>query len=227
MTRRRDCAAKGFVLSPEGARLDSPGQRPGEAAGSLWLQAPTGRCSPAPWPRRGALTGLRQPGELHLPGLRPGLSSRAPSGLRPMRWGLRPKHRAARAFPRARELLMAITDLAAPPSSPADMSADNYLTHGRGVKSWLFTLDHKRIGVMYLVSILASFAAGRSACAAGPHRADHARPDDRWPATRYNQLFTLHGAVMIFLFLIPGIPATWAISCCRSCWGPRTWPSRG
>ena len=38
--------------------------------------------------------------------------------------------------------------------------ADNYLKHGKGVLSWLFTLDHKRIGVMYLVAILGSFFLG-------------------------------------------------------------------
>ncbi len=37
---------------------------------------------------------------------------------------------------------------------------DNYLTHTRGLRSWLFTLDHKRIGVMYLVGILTSFLLG-------------------------------------------------------------------
>ena len=36
----------------------------------------------------------------------------------------------------------------------------NYLTHSRGIRSWLFTLDHKRIGIMYLVSILTSFLLG-------------------------------------------------------------------
>ena len=44
------------------------------------------------------------------------------------------------------------------PEHPSD--TDNYLKHGKGVLSWLFTLDHKRIGVMYLVAILASFFLG-------------------------------------------------------------------
>ena len=39
-------------------------------------------------------------------------------------------------------------------------SGDNYLTHTRGIRSWLLTLDHKRIGVMYLVSILLMFLLG-------------------------------------------------------------------
>ena len=50
----------------------------------------------------------------------------------------------------------ATADVVAPRSS----SADNYLTHDKGVLSWIFTLDHKRIGVMYLCSVLTAFALG-------------------------------------------------------------------
>ena len=42
----------------------------------------------------------------------------------------------------------------------AEQNGDNYLTHTSGIKSWLLTLDHKRIGVMYLVSVLGSFLLG-------------------------------------------------------------------
>ena len=94
----------------------------------------------------------------------------------------------------------------------ATAAADNYLTHTRGVASWLFTLDHKRIGVMYLVSILAAMALGGAF--AMLIRAELATPgpsvlgDDVTAAKNlYNHIFTLHGAVMIFLFMIPGIPA--------------------
>ena len=45
-------------------------------------------------------------------------------------------------------------------SSIASRASDNYLTHGRGLKSWLTTLDHKRIGVLYLISVLTSFFLG-------------------------------------------------------------------
>ena len=44
--------------------------------------------------------------------------------------------------------------------TPVSLERSNYLTHTRGIWSWLFTLDHKRIGVMYLVSILSSFLLG-------------------------------------------------------------------
>ena len=85
-------------------------------------------------------------------------------------------------------------------------SDDNYLTHGRGVLSWLFTLDHKRIGVMYLVAISTSFFLG--GIFALLVRTELLTPGQTiMTADAYNQMFTLHGAVMIFLFIIPGIPA--------------------
>jgi len=76
----------------------------------------------------------------------------------------------------------------------------------RWLTSWLFTLDHKRIGVLYMFSILASFALGgvfallvrTELIAPGPTIMSR---------DTYNQMFTLHGSVMIFLFLIPGVPA--------------------
>jgi len=87
------------------------------------------------------------------------------------------------------------------------MSAgDNYLTHTRGIWSWLTTLDHKRIGVMYLVSILTAFLLGGIFALLvrtelwTPHH-PIVSPDD------YNRFFTLHGAIMIFLVIIPGTPA--------------------
>jgi len=94
---------------------------------------------------------------------------------------------------------------------------DNYLTHSRGLMSWLFTLDHKRIGLMYMAVILASFLLGGLFALAlrtelisntwsffGFHEVGEmpARAKDF-----YNHMFTLHGAVMVFLFIIPGIPA--------------------
>lgn len=84
--------------------------------------------------------------------------------------------------------------------------ADDYLTHSHGFRSWAFTLDHKRIGVMYLVSILSSFLLG--GVFAILIRTELLTPTETiMKADTYNQVFTLHGAVMIFLFIIPGIPA--------------------
>ncbi len=83
---------------------------------------------------------------------------------------------------------------------------DNYLTHSRGFLSWALTLDHKRIGVMYLVSILTSFFLG--GIMALLIRTELLTPKKTIvDADTYNQLFTLHGTIMIFLFIIPGIPA--------------------
>src|SRR6185295_531261 len=82
----------------------------------------------------------------------------------------------------------------------------NYLNATRGIWSWLFTLDHKRIGVMYLIGVLSAFFLG-GLFALGV-RTELWTPGKTFvePDT-YNQLFSLHGAIMVFLFIIPGIPA--------------------
>jgi cytochrome c oxidase subunit I len=86
------------------------------------------------------------------------------------------------------------------------MSANtNYLNHSKGFLSWALTLDHKRIGLMYLVStLLAFFVAGMLALCV---RLELFSPGRTWfePDT-YNRLFTLHGAIMVFLFIIPSVP---------------------
>jgi cytochrome c oxidase subunit 1 len=96
---------------------------------------------------------------------------------------------------------------AAPAGGTASPATSNYLTAGRGLLSWLFTLDHKRIGVMYLVAIMSSFVLG--GVFALLLRTELLTPGPTiMSADAYNKMFTLHGAVMIFLFIIPGIPAT-------------------
>ncbi|MGE5571240.1 MAG: cytochrome c oxidase subunit I [Rhodospirillales bacterium] len=85
-------------------------------------------------------------------------------------------------------------------------AAPNYLNASRGLKSWLFTLDHKRIGVMYLASVLAAFLIG--GVFAMLIRMELLTPGPTlMSAEAYNKAFTLHGIVMIFLFIIPSIPA--------------------
>ncbi len=82
----------------------------------------------------------------------------------------------------------------------------HFLNYPKGLKSWLFTLDHKRIGVMYLFAIIFFFLFG--GVLALIMRAELIFPGaDFMTANFYNKLFTLHGAVMIFLFIIPAIPA--------------------
>lgn len=82
----------------------------------------------------------------------------------------------------------------------------NYLNHARGLKSWLLTLDHKRIGLLYLISIALFFVVG--GILALLVRLELFAPGQTiMSAETYNHVFTLHGAIMIFLFLIPAAPA--------------------
>ena len=87
---------------------------------------------------------------------------------------------------------------------------DNYLTHSSGFLSWAATLDHKRIGLMYLTCVMSSFALGGIlALLVRLHLWNpNLDPTQALFSNKvYNQLFTLHGAVMVFLFIIPSIPA--------------------
>ncbi|MFN6162113.1 MAG: cbb3-type cytochrome c oxidase subunit I [Planctomycetota bacterium] len=91
-------------------------------------------------------------------------------------------------------------------SQAAEYPAHHYLNHTKGFLSWAMTLDHKRIGVMYMVGVLASFAlGGMFALMIRIHLWNF---KDGWLSNQtYNQVFTLHGAIMVFLFIIPSIPA--------------------
>ncbi|MFW6067124.1 MAG: cytochrome c oxidase subunit I [Myxococcota bacterium] len=92
------------------------------------------------------------------------------------------------------------------PGHAGDHEGENYLTHERGVASWLFTLDHKRIGIMYLVSVVVALLAG--GVFALLLRTELLTPGRTIvDADTYNQFFTLHGAIMVFMFIIPSIPA--------------------
>ena len=84
--------------------------------------------------------------------------------------------------------------------------ADNYLTHSRGILSWLFTLDHKRIGVMYLISVLSAFLLGGVFALLVRTKLLFPGEVSWMSAEAYNHFFTLHGAVMVFLVIIPSIP---------------------
>ena len=82
----------------------------------------------------------------------------------------------------------------------------NYLTHERGLKSWIFTLDHKRIGIMYLISVLFMFFLG-GVMALLVRTELLFNGETIMEADTYNKVFTLHGAIMVFLFIIPSGPA--------------------
>jgi len=85
--------------------------------------------------------------------------------------------------------------------------AKNYFTEGgHTLKSWLLTTDHKRIGVLYLISIVFYFVI--AAIAAALMRMELITPaGDMVTSETYNKLFTIHGTLMVWFFLIPSIPA--------------------
>ena len=81
-----------------------------------------------------------------------------------------------------------------------------YLSVNYRVRSWLLTTDHKRIAILYLLSITFMFVFG--GFAASMMRLELLQPDGTLVDNEtYNKLFTMHGVVMIFFFLIPSIPA--------------------
>jgi cytochrome c oxidase subunit 1 len=82
----------------------------------------------------------------------------------------------------------------------------NYLTNGFTLKSWLLTKDHKRIAIMYLITVSMFFFAG--GLYASAIRLELLTPaSDLLESGTYNKVFTQHGVLMIFFFLIPSIPA--------------------
>ena len=82
----------------------------------------------------------------------------------------------------------------------------NYLTNGFTLKSWLLTKDHKRIAIMYLITVSMFFFAG--GLYASAIRLELLTPaSDLLESGTYNKVFTQHGILMIFFFLIPSIPA--------------------
>ncbi|MDB6017095.1 MAG: ctaDII [Pedosphaera sp.] len=93
---------------------------------------------------------------------------------------------------------------AVPVPAPAEVE-ENYLSAGHTVRSWLLTTDHKRIGLLYLFSIIFFFAI--AAVAAAIMRLELLTPPgDLVLSATYNKLFTLHGVIMVWFFLIPSIP---------------------
>lgn len=87
-----------------------------------------------------------------------------------------------------------------------DAIAQSYLKQPPGWRGWLYTLDHKRIGVLYLVGTLTFMVFGGLLAMMIRVELLHPARDIMGPET-YNRVFTLHGAIMIFLFIIPSIPA--------------------
>jgi cytochrome c oxidase subunit 1 len=85
-------------------------------------------------------------------------------------------------------------------------SSRNYINDEYGALSWLLTKDHKRIAILYLISITIMFLLGGAFAVA--MRLELLTPEgDLFTSDNYNKMFTLHGVVMVFFFLIPVIPA--------------------
>ena len=85
-------------------------------------------------------------------------------------------------------------------------TSKNYLNATTGLKSWLTTIDHKRIGVMYIIAILTYFLIGGLFALVVRYELLDAAPT--LSSQNYNKAFTLHGAIMVFLVLVPAIPAS-------------------
>ena len=85
-------------------------------------------------------------------------------------------------------------------------SGTNYLNETKGLKSWFCSLDHKRIGLMYMISILTFFFVG--GIMALLIRFELFAPGKQLlTPDQYNQVMTYHGAMMVFMVIVPGIPA--------------------
>ena len=82
----------------------------------------------------------------------------------------------------------------------------HYLNNGHTLRSWLLTKDHKRIAILYLISISVFFFLG-GLFAVGIRLELTTPQGDFFEPDTYNKLFTLHGVIMVFFFLIPSIPA--------------------
>jgi len=83
----------------------------------------------------------------------------------------------------------------------------NYLNASYGIKSWLLTVDHKRIGLLYLATITFMFLVGGTAATLMRLHLIEPQGSLFEPET-YNKLFSTHGIIMVFFFLVPSIPAT-------------------
>jgi cytochrome c oxidase subunit I len=92
---------------------------------------------------------------------------------------------------------------AVPSAAPSEPS---YLTADNTVSSWLLTRDHKRIALLFFASVTFFFFVGGAA--ATLMRLNLATPEGLLQPAVYNRMFTMHGIIMVWFFLIPSIPTT-------------------
>ncbi len=101
----------------------------------------------------------------------------------------------------------AMTDVTLPFVPPLDAGGESYLDEGHTILSWLTTTDHKRIAILYALSITVFFFIG--GVAIGLVRLELISPTGLFlTSDEYNRLFTIHGIIMVWFFLVPSIPAT-------------------
>lgn len=102
---------------------------------------------------------------------------------------------------------MTIAEAPAPAPMPRPKVREDYLDDGYSLKSWLLTTDHKRIGLLYMASITLFFVIGGIAATIIRLELMTPKGDMLDTPDAYNRMFTLHGVMMIFFFLVPSIPA--------------------
>ena len=96
--------------------------------------------------------------------------------------------------------------MATAPALEQSIPARNYLSESYGLKSWLLTLDHKRIAILYMLATTFFFCIGGTAAAL--IRLELLTPGGELVAAdTYNKLFSTHGIIMVFFFLVPVAPA--------------------
>ena len=89
----------------------------------------------------------------------------------------------------------------------SDQAAPGYLSSGWGISSWLATTDHKRVAWLYIFTLIGFFLLGGAAATLMRLELFTAE-GDLVEAETYNRLFTLHGVIMVWFFLVPSIPTT-------------------
>jgi len=93
------------------------------------------------------------------------------------------------------------------PLTPDYAAPETYLNSSHSIRSWLLTRDHKRIGILYMISITFMFLI--AACGAGLVRINLLTPSGILPEpSMYNKAFSVHGILMVWWFLVPSVPAT-------------------
>jgi cytochrome c oxidase subunit 1 len=100
-----------------------------------------------------------------------------------------------------------MTDMTLPFAPVHEVAEGSYLDEGHTLWSWLTTTDHKRIAILYALSITVFFFIGGVAIALV--RLELIEPNGLFLSSdAYNRLFTIHGIIMVWFFLVPSIPAT-------------------